>query len=104
MVEITYQKAIEDCRKCYAIKSSFSSSPVTSLSDIDEQRRRGQIRTQADLEVLTDSANHAAMGILKDVCRDCDFSRPRVLDMLDSKTLTELEASDKRAGATEKKY
>ncbi len=104
MVEITYQTAAEDCRKCYAIKSAFSSSPITSLSDIDEQRRRWRIRTQADLEVLTTRANHAVMGVLKEGCTNCDFSRPRVLDVLDPEVLTALEAADKKAGAVEKKY
>ena len=104
MVEIKYQTAIEDCRKCYAVRSAFSSSPVTPLWEIDEQRRRAQIRTQADLEVLTNSANHAAMDVLKDRCTHCDFSRPRVLDILDSETVTTLEAADKRAGAVDKGY
>lgn len=91
MVEITYQTAAEDCRKCYGVKSAFSRSPVSAWET--EERRRRQIRTQADLEVLTDSANHAAMGILKDVCRDCDFSRPRVLDVLGPEELSRLEAA-----------
>ena len=93
MVEITYRTARESCRECYAVGCG-SNSPLSPNET--EERRRGQIRTQANLEVLTNGGNHTTMDMLKDLCTACKFSRPRVMDMLSSGVLSTLEAADKK--------
>lgn len=87
MVEITYRTAMDRCRAGYI---AHTCSLYT-----EKERRKTQFSCQAVLEVLTNTDNYAALGVLKETCEHCDFSRAKIEETLrNPETLSALEATE----------